>query len=186
MSLAHLRIRKDMVAETQWGKGSMTVVVQSLSPVQLFATHGLQHARHPCPSLSPGVCSNLCPLSRWWHPTISPSVIAFSSYLQSLPASGSFSMSWFLASGGQSIRAWALASVLPKNIQDWFPLGLAGLIFLLSKTLKESSPAAEFESISSSALSLLYGPTLTSTHDYWKNQSFDYMDICWQSNVSAF
>ena len=142
MSLAHLRIRKDIVAETQWGKGSMTVVVQWLSPVQLFATHGLQHARHPCPSVSPGVCSNLCPLSRWWHPTISPSVIPFSSYLQSLPASGAFSMSWFLASGGQSIKAWALAPVLPKNIQDWFPLGLAGLIFLLSKTLKESSPSS--------------------------------------------
>ena len=84
--------------------------------------HGLQHARHPCPSPTPGVYSNSCPLSRWCHPTISSSVVPFSSHLQSFPASGSFPMSQFFMSGGQSIDISASASVLPMNIQDWFPL----------------------------------------------------------------
>ena len=92
--------------------------------------HGLQHARLPCPSPTPGACSNSCPLSRWCHPTISTSVIPFSSHLQSFPASGSSPRSQFFASGGQSIGASASASVLPTNIQDWFPLGLTGLISL--------------------------------------------------------
>ena len=89
--------------------------------------HGLQQIRLPCPSLSPGVCSNSCPLSWWCHPTISSSVVPFSSRLQSFPASGSFPMNQLFASGGQSIGASASASVLPMNIQDWFPLGLTGL-----------------------------------------------------------
>ena len=93
--------------------------------------HGLQHTRLPCPSPFPGVCSNSCPLSRWHHPAISSSVIPFSSCLQSFPASGSFPMSWLFISGGQSI--WASASVLPMNIQGWFPIGLTGLISLQSK-----------------------------------------------------
>ena len=97
--------------------------------------HGLQHARLPCPSLSPGVCSNSCPLSWWCHPTISSSVIPFSSCLQSFPASRSFPMSWLFASGGQSIGATASASVLPMDIQDWFPLGWTGVISLRSKGL---------------------------------------------------
>ena len=96
--------------------------------------HGLQHSRLPCPSPTPGACSNSCPLSQWCHPTNSISVIPFSC-LQAFPASGSFPMSQFFASGGQSIRASALASVLPVNIQDWFPLGLTGLISLQSKGL---------------------------------------------------
>ena len=94
--------------------------------------HGLQHARLPCHSVSPGVCSDSCPLSQWCHPTISSSVTPFSCP-HSFPSSGSFPMSWLLASGGQSIGA--SASVLPVNIQDWFPLGLTGLISLLSKEL---------------------------------------------------
>ena len=98
-----------------------------------FWPHGLQHARLPCPSPSPGACSNSCPSSQWCHPTISSSVISFSSCLQSFPASVSFPMSWLFASGGQRIEA--SASVLPMNIQDWFPLGLAGLISLQSKEL---------------------------------------------------
>ena len=85
--------------------------------------HGLQHARPPCPSPTPRVYSNSRPLSQWCHPTISSSVIPFYSCLQSFPASGSFQMSQFFASGGQSIGASASASVLPMNIQDWFPLG---------------------------------------------------------------
>ena len=102
---------------------------------------------------SPGVCSNSCPLSWWCHPTISSSVGPFSSCPQSFPASGCFPKSWLFASGGQSIGASASASVLPMNIQDWFPLEFTGLI---------------------------------SAHDYWKNHSFDYTDLCQQSDVTAF
>ena len=97
--------------------------------------YGLQHARLPYPSLSPRVFSNSCPLSQWCHPTISSSVNPFSSCHQSFPASGSFSMSWIFASGGETIGASASASVLALNIQGWFPLGLTGLISLLSKGL---------------------------------------------------
>ena len=98
-------------------------------------SHGLQHIRLLCTSLSPGDCSNSCPLSRWCYITITSSAIPFSSCLQSFPASGSFPMSWLFVSGGQNIAASASASVLPMNIQDWFPLGSTGLIFLLSKGL---------------------------------------------------
>ena len=97
--------------------------------------HGLQYTRLPCPSLSLGVCSNSCPLSQWCHPTISSSVTSFSSCLQSFPASGSFPVSQHFTSGGQGIGASASASVLPMNIQSWFPLRLIGLIPLLSKGL---------------------------------------------------
>ena len=97
--------------------------------------HEQQHTRLPCPSLSPRVCSNSCPLSWWCHPTISTSVITFSSCPQSFPTSGSFPMSWLFASGGYSIGASASASVLPMNIQSWFPLGLTGLISVQSKGL---------------------------------------------------
>ena len=119
--------------------------VQLLSHVWLSATpwtgfsgmdmpeHG-QHARLPCPSPTPGACSNSCPLSWWCYSIISSSVIPFSC-LQSLPASGSFPMSQFFSSGGQSIGASASASVLPTRIQDWFPLGWTALISLQSKVL---------------------------------------------------
>ena len=103
-----------------------SVVSDSLKP------HELQHARPPCPSWSPGVLSNSCPLSQWCHPTISSSVITFSFRLQSFPASGSFPMSQSFTSGGQSIGVLASASVIPMNIQDLFPLGLTGLISLQS------------------------------------------------------
>ena len=92
--------------------------------------HRLQHVRLPYPSPTPGACSNSCPSSQWYHPTISSSLIPFSSCLQSFPAPGSFPMSQFFASGGQSIGVSASTSVLPVNIQDWFPLGLTGLISL--------------------------------------------------------
>ena len=101
--------------------------------------HGLQHARLPCPSLSPDVCSNSCPLNRWYHPTISSSVTHFSSCLQSFPASGSFPMSQLFASDGQSTGASPSVSVLPMNIQDWFPLELTALISFLSKGLSRVS-----------------------------------------------
>ena len=95
-----------------------------------FQTHGLQHATPLCPSPTPGVYPNSCPLSRWCHPTISSSVDPFSSHLQSFPASGSFQMSQFFASGGQSFGVSASASVLPMNTQDWSPLGWTGCISL--------------------------------------------------------
>ena len=106
---------------------SHLVVSSSLWP------HGLQHTRLPSPSLTTWACSNSWPLSWWYHSTISSSVAPFSSCPQSFPGSGSFPMSWLFPSGGQSIRA--SASVLPMNIQGWFPLGLIGLICLLSKEL---------------------------------------------------
>ena len=97
--------------------------------------HGLQHTRLPCPSPSPRACSNSCPLRQWCHPTISSSVVPFSSCLQSFPASGSFPMSWLFTSGGQSIGASASASILSVNAQGWFPSELTGLTSLKSQGL---------------------------------------------------
>ena len=102
-----------------------------------FWSHGLQHASFLCPSPTLGTCSNSSPLNRWCHPTVSSSVGPFSSCLQSFPAPGSFPMSQFFSSGGQSIRTSASASVFPINIQDWFPWGLTGLISLQSKGLSK-------------------------------------------------
>ena len=149
-------------------------------------THGLQHTRIPCPSPTPGACSNSCPLSRWCHPNNPSSVVPFSSCLQSFPAIGPFQMSQFFTSGGQRIGASASASVPPMDIQDWFPLELTGLISLQSKGLSRVFSNTQFKSINSSAFSFLYGSTLTPVHDYRKNHSFDYIDLCWQSNASAF
>ena len=109
--------------------------MQSLSRVWLFVTHRLQHTRPPCPSPAPGVYSNSCALSWWCHPTISSSVVPFSSHSQSFPASRSFPVSQLFISGGHSIGVSASASVLPMNIQDWFSLGWTGWISLLSKGL---------------------------------------------------
>ena len=141
--------------------------------------HGLQQARPPCPLPTPGVCSNSCPLSWWCHPTISSSVVPFSSCLQSLPASGSFQMSQFFASGGQGIGASASASILPMYIQDWFPLGLTGLISLQFKGLSRIFSQHHSSKASILHLSALFIVQLThpSIHDYWKNHSL------WQSNV---
>ena len=108
---------------------SCSVMYDSLWP------HWLQHARPPCPSPTPRAYSNSCPSSQWRHPTISSSVIPFSSCFQSFPTSGSFPVSQFFISGGQSIGVSASASVLPMNIQDWFPWGLTGWISLKSKGL---------------------------------------------------
>ena len=119
--------RKAWIAAVQFG--SFTQSCPTLRP------HGLQHATAVCPSPTPETCSNSCPSSWWCHLNISSSVIPFSSHLQYFPASGSFPMSQFFTSGGQSIRDSASASVLPMNIQDWFPLGLAGLISMQSREL---------------------------------------------------
>ena len=144
---------------------SCSVVSDSLWP------HGLQHFRLPCSSQTPGTCSNSCPSSWWCHPTtISSPVIPFSSRLQSFPALGSFPMSQFFTSGGQSIGISASASVLPRKIQDWFPLGLIGSTSLQSKGLLRVLSNTTV-CINSSMLSFLYSPSLTSIHDHWKNHS---------------
>ena len=112
-------------------------------------SHERQHARLPCPSPTPGACSNSSPLNRWCHPTISSSVIPFSSRLQSYPASGSFSMSQFFPLGGQSTGVSASASVLPVNIQEWFPLRLVGSPWY-PRDSQVSSQIPQFKSINSS------------------------------------
>ena len=119
----------------------MYFVVQLVSHVQLFAIPWTTAREAPCPSPPPGVCSNSCPLSRWCHPTISSSAVPLSSCLQSFLVARSFPVSQFFTSGGQKIGASASASVLSVNIQDWFPLGLSGLIWL-----SESSPKLQFKS----------------------------------------
>ena len=144
------------------GQFSCLVVFDSLWP------RGLQHARPPCPSPIPGDYSNSCPLSQWCHPTISSSVLPFSSCPQFFPASGSFQGSQLFASNAQSTGVSASTSVLPMNTQDWSPFRWTGWFSLQSKDSKEASPTPQFKSINSLVLSFLYGPTLTSIHDYWK------------------
>ena len=130
--------------------------VQLLSHVRLFATHGLQHTRPPCPSPTPGVYSNSCPLSRWCPSTISSSDVPFS-HLQSFPVSGSFLVSQFFASDGQNIGVSASTSVLPMNIQDWFPLGWTGWISL-QRSMEFCSPwNFPDQNIGVSSLCLLQG-----------------------------
>ena len=166
---------------------ALTIQFSSVTqPCDSLQPHRLQHARPPCPSPTLGVYSNVCPLSRWCHPTISSSVIPFSSYLQSFPASESFQMSQFFASVGQSTGVLASASVLPMNIQDWFPLGWTGWTSLQSKGLSRvfSNTTVQKHQFFSAQLSLY--PTLTFIHDYWKKHGFDYMDLCGQSDASAF
>ena len=146
---------------------SHSVVSNSLRP------HEPQHTRPPCPSPTPRVHSDSCPLSRWCHLTISSSVIPFSSRPQSFPESGSFQMTQIFTSGGQSIAVSASTSVLPMNTQDWSPLGWTGWISLQPKGLSRVFSNTTVQSFNSSAFSFLYGPTLTSIHDYWKNHSLD-------------
>ena len=114
-----------------------------------------------------------CPLSRWCHPAISSSIIPLSSHLKSFPAPGSSLMSQFFTSGGQSVGVSALTSLLPVNIQDWFPLGWTGCTSLQSKRLSRVSPTPQLKGINSSALSFLYSPTVTSIRDHRKNHSFN-------------
>ena len=139
--------------------------------------HESQHARPPCPSPTPGVHWDSCPLSQWCHPAISSSVVPFSSCPQSLPASESFPMSQLFAWGGQSTGVSALASFLPKKSHsDLLQNGLVGSP-CSPRDSQESSPTPQFKSINSSALSFLYSSTLTSIRDYWKNHSFEYIDF---------
>jgi len=129
--------------------------------------HELQHTSPACPSLSPGVCPSSFSFSPWSYPTISSSAALFSFCPQSFPALKSFPMSQLFASGDQNIGASASALVLPKCIQGWFPLGLTGSSPCSPRDSQESSPRPQFKSINSLALSLLYGPIITSIHDYY-------------------
>ena len=156
------------------------VIFYSLQP------HGLKYTRLPCPWPSPGACSNSHPLSWWCHPITLSSIIPFSSCLQSFPEPGSFIIRWLFASGGQSIGVSASASVLPKNIQDWFPLGWTGWSSLQSK-----GPSRVFSNTTVQKHQFFSAqPSLwSSSHIHiWimESHSFAYIDLCWQSNVSAF
>ena len=155
---------------------SCSVVSNSLWP------HGLQHVRFPCPSPTPGAWSNSC-LSSWWcHPTISSSVVPFSSCFLSSSESGSFQMSQFFASGGQSIGASASASVLTLNNSGLISFRIDSFDLSVQGTLKD---LLQHHS-SKASTSLLYGPILTSIHDYWKNHNLTRWTFVEKSNVSAF
>ena len=133
--------------------------------------HGLQHARPPCPSPTPRVHPNPCPLSGWCHPTISSSVVPFSSCPQSFPASGSFPVSQLFASGGQSIGVSASTSVLPMCTQDWSPLGWTGWISLQSKGLSRV-----FSNTHSSKLSILWCPANSHIHSWLLEKPWPWLD----------
>ena len=167
----HVELKLKVISLVQFNR---SVVSDSLRP------HGLQHARLLCPSPMPWACSNSCPLSQGCHPTISSSVIPFSC-LQSFPASGAFPVCQFFTSGGQSIGVSASVSVLSMNIQDWNQDWLVWSP-CSPRHSEESFPTPEFKSISSSALSCRYSPSLTSIHDYWKNhKSHERVQILWFS-----
>ena len=177
---------------TQWGAGHLQTKERGLEPVLPWWSsvqsvrsvscsvvsdslwpHGLQHTRPPCPSPTPRVYPNSCPLSPWCHPITVSSDVPFCSCLPSFPASGSFQISQFFTSGDQSTGVSASASALPKNTQDWYPLGWTGWISLQSKGLSRVFSNAIVQKHQFSRLSFFYGPTLTTIHDYWKNHSFD-------------
>ena len=151
---------------------SCSVMSDSLWP------HGLPPSRPPCPSPTPRACLHSQFLELGCHPTISSSVVPFSSWHQFFPASGSFPMSRFFTSGGQSIGVSASASGLPTNIQDWSPLGWTGWISLQSKGLSRVFSNTTVQKHQFFELSFLYSPTLTSIHDYWKNHRFAEL-CCW-------
>jgi len=169
------RVRHDSVTKsTKHSKTGLRSSVQFSRSVMSNSLwpHGLQHARPPCSSPTPGAYSNSCPLSQWCHPSISSSVISFSRP-QSFPASGSFPITQFFASGGQSIGVSASTSVFPMNAQDWSPLGWTGWISLQSKGLSRVFSNTTVQKHQFFGLSFLYSSTLTSIHDYWKNYSLD-------------
>ena len=162
-----------MVEDSEFGAVGTSVQFSRSTMSDSLRPHESQHARHPCPSPTPRVHSDSCPSSQWCHPAISSLVVPFASCPWSLPTSESFQMSQLFSSGGQSIKVSASTLVLPVNTQDWSPLGWTGWISLQCKGLSRVFSKPQFKSISSSVLSFLYSPTLTSIHDSWKNHSLD-------------
>ena len=155
------------------GRGSSVQFSRSVTSNSLWP-HEPQHARPPCPSLTPGVHPYPCPLSRWCRPTILFSEYPSSPALKLSQDQGLFKwVSHLFASGGQSNGVSASISVLPMNTQDWSPLGWTGWICCSPRDSQESSPIQQFKSINSSVLSFLHSPTLISIHDHWKNHSLD-------------
>ena len=157
-----------------------------LSLVQLFVTHGLQHTRLPCPPVSSRVCSHSCPSSQWCHPIISsfviPSPLAFSpsqhqGLFQWVSSSRQVAKELKLQLQHQSFQLIFRVDIL----EDWLVWSPCS-----PRNSQEASPALQFDNINSSVLRRLCGPTFASIHDYWKNHNFDYMDLCQQSDVSAF
>ena len=158
---------------------SRSVVSDSLWP------HKSQHARPPCPSPSPGVHLNSCPSSQWCHPAISSSLVPFSSCSQSLPESETFQWVNTSYEVAKVLEFQLQHHSLQRNPRADLQNGLVGSP-CSPRDSQESSPTPQFKSINSLALSFLHSPILTSIHDHWKNHSLDKMDLCWQSNVSAF
>ena len=144
-----------------------SVMSDSLQP------HGLQHARLPCPSPTPKACQNSCPLNWWCHPTISSSVVPFSSHLQSFPASGSFPVSHFFASGGQNIGSFSFSISPSDEYSGLISFRIDWLDLLAVQGTLKSLLQHHNSNINSLMLSLYYGPNFTSIHDYWKSHSFD-------------
>ena len=183
-----ITVRHGRVTNRHTHTHSINLLVQLLSHVWLFATPWTAAHQISLSSPSPRICSNSCPFSQWCHSTTSSSVTP-SSWPQSFPASGSFPVSWLFMSGAQSIYWSCSFSISPSNEYsglisfriDWFDW----LIFLLSKGLSgviSSTIIWNNQSLGAQ----LYGPILTSINDYWKNHSFDYTNLCWQSNASVF
>ena len=161
-----LKNKSHMIISIRSDQISRSVVYDSLRP------HESQHTRPPCPSPTPGVHSDSRPSSQWCHQAISSSVVPFSSCPQSLPASESFPMNQLFTWGGQSTGVSASASFPPKKSQGWSPSEWTGSP-CSPRDAQESSPTPQFKSTSSSVLSLLHSPTLTSIHDHRKNHSLD-------------
>ena len=167
----NVKLRKVLWDCQIWNR-SVSQLSSSVESISLWP-YGLQHTRFACPSPTPRAFSNSYPSSQWCHPTISSSVVPFSPCLWSFPASGSFPMSQFFVSGGQSIGASASTSIFLMNIQDWFPLGWTGLISLQSKGLSRvfSNTTIQKHQFVGAQLSLRSNSHII--HDYWKNHSFD-------------
>ena len=171
-------------AEPPWKPLRIQPVVQLVMSNSL-QSHGLKHNRLPCPSLCPTVCSNSCSLNWWCHSTISSSIMPFSSSPSIFPNIRVFSNE--LALRIRWPRYWSFSISHPNEYSGLISFRIDWLDLLdVQGDTQESSPAPKFKSINSSMLSLLYGPTLISIHNYWKNHSFDCMDLCWQSDVSVF
>ena len=185
-SLWSLKLFKLLISFLPFNEGNVTVLVCCCSVAQSCLTlraEGLQQARLPCPSLSPGVCLTHV---HWVGDAIQPSHPLLSPSPSIFPSSRSFPMSWLFTSAGQSIHASVLASVLPMNIQDWFPLGWTGLIFLLSKMTLKSFLQHHSSKASILRRSTFFMVQLSFIHSYWKTHSFNYTDLEQQRDVSAF